>query len=373
MRRGFTVLVLTILAGVGEAREQVIRGTLLSATTQAISLRVGEKEVSVKVGPDCPFFIYGRRMLGMVVPVGGEVIVVARQEAGGALVATSVADLATEAKCEAELDEGTQATLLSADPKERTVVFRVKYGWTITGALEEKAPVLKAGKEASLADFKAGERVGISARTRRGKWVIEALADPVTHYLLFIRGGRAGIVKEVEAEKGLIVLAVDGSTYKIRPTERTWLIVGGKLAGVKAVKPGMRMLCTRPFRRGEISFVRALVEADSIPSLPPEILLLLEEEPGMGRGRPIVGRLESVKEGEAVITDILRGEVRLRLSERTRLFRGGGLAKVEDFKPGEEVVAVPSATRRGVIYCGLLCDLQSYEAVYERLRAEEAE
>lgn len=370
MRRGLTISALVLLAGTAAAQEQVLKGTVLSATPQTLSLRVGEKQVNVKVGPGCSFFVYGRRMLGMVVPVGGEAIVVAKQEAGGALTAVSVADLATEARCEAELEDGTSATLVSADPKAKTVAFRVKYGWTVTGTLDEEAVVLKAGSAATLADFKPGERIGISAHTRRGKWVVDAIADPVTHYLLFVRGGRAGTVKEVDTEKGLVVLAVDGRTYRIRPTARTWLIVGGKLADLKAVKPGMRMLCTRPFTRQGISYVGALVEVASIPSLPPEALILLEEEPSVGRGRPVVGKLTSIAKGEAVVADILRGNVTLRLSDRTRLFKAGRAAKVGDFTTGEQVVAVPSATRGSIVYCGLLCDLPSYEAVSERLSAE---
>ena len=369
----FAPLPLLLLSLLVPAQEQVLRGVIVSATPQAVSLQTGGRTVSVKVAPDSSFFIYGRRMLGMAVPIGSEAVVVARKGAGGSLVAVSVADVATEARCRDELEEGTQATLVSVDPKSRALTVRVKYGWTISGTLDEEAAVLKAGRAATLADFKPGEAVGVSAHTRRGKWVVDAIADPTTHYLLFVRGGRAGTVKEVDAGKGLVSVAVNGRTYRIRPTSRTWLIVGGKLAELKALRPGMRVLISRPFTRRGVSYVRALVEAASIPSLPPEALILLRSEPSVGRGRPIVGKLASIKGGEAVVTDILRGNVTPRLSERTRLFKAGKAAKISDFKPGQAVVAVPSATRGSIVYCGLLCDLRSYEAVSERLRAEEAD
>ncbi len=373
MKRFLLSLIVVGLAFPAAGQEEVLRGLITSATPQQVSLKVKDKTVNLKLSPSCLFFIYGRRMLGMAVPVGSEAVVVARRQADGSLVAISVADTATEARCEDELREGTQATLVSVEPKSKALTIRVKYGWTLSGTLDEEAAVLKAGKAATLADFKPGEVVGVSAHTRRGKWVVDAIADPITHYLLFVRGGRVGTVKEVDLDKGLVAVAVDGRTYRIRPTSKTWLVVGGKLADIKAVKPGMRMLMSRPFTRRGVSYVRVLMEAESIPSLPPEALILLGSSPSVGRGRPVVGKLASVKKEEAVVTDLLRGNITLRLSERTRFFKAGRAVKISAFKPGEAVVAVPSTRRGSIVYCRLLCDLRSYEAVSERLRAEEAD
>ncbi|HIE09278.1 MAG TPA: hypothetical protein EYP65_05460 [Armatimonadetes bacterium] len=373
LRCGWFLSFLFLLSLPSLPQQKVIKGTVLSATPQALTVQVEGKPVNIKIDPGCSFFIYGRRMLGIVVPVGQGVVVVAEGRPDGSLVAVSVSDEATEARCKDELREGTVATLVSADPEAGTLTLRVKYGWNISCVLDRDAIVLKGGKPATLKDFKPGGAVGVTARTRRGKWVVEALADPITHYLLVVRGGRMGKVEGIDASKGIVAIGAAGRVYKVRPTERTWIVVGGRLSDLKGLKPGMEVLTARIYTRGGISYTRAIVEAKSAVVLPPEVLLLLRSEPKVRRGRPIVGRLSSVEEEKAVVKDILRGEVLLRLSERTKFFKAGRAVKPSDFKAGEMVVAVPSGTRGETVYCGLLCDLKSFEAVSERLRAEEAD
>jgi len=317
---GVVIAIKVTERGSGSGRENEIRGTIVNVKTDGLSflgtidLKVGNKTQTVTVAPGAVITREGNKVALTELEKGDEVTV---RLAGGIAIRITVDK-------PARTEETLRGEILSIQPATKTTQARLRIrtesGRTRTVTLAKNAVIREGNKKLSVADLREGDEVEVRLVNGVGEEVRVLYRGPLVEEV-------SGTIEQITA-----ATRTSGPKVTLNTGKATRTVT---LASDVSIRYGSTRLQVKDLRIGDkvtITVVDGIGTEMTVTSRGP----VVEE---------IRGTLEKVEAATNTRPDRLTvktdgGTKRISLAENVSIRYGNTRIKLEDLRPGDELVIV---------------------------------